>query len=211
MATKKKEAGVVTITPPNFQVATFDIVGTAPFVQLRFSEKAKAQMKEKMELGSAAKKGKKREPRDFEEDYHNAYYVSQDGKHGIPAGAFRNALVSACKVVGFHMTKGKLALFIIADTFDEKTGTPLVHIKGEPEAVEHIVINATGVADIRVRAMWREWACRLAIRYDADMFTETDVTNLLMRAGLQVGIGEGRADSPKSTGMGWGEFVIATE
>jgi len=34
------------------------------------------------------------------------------------------------------------------------------------------------------------------------------LTNLLARAGLQVGIGEGRPDSKNSAGMGWGLFQI---
>jgi hypothetical protein len=47
--------------------------------------------------------------------------------------------------------------------------------------------------------------------YDADQFTLEDVSNLLARAGMQVGIGEGRPDSKMSAGMGWGTFRIAAE
>ena len=70
------------------------------------------------------------------------------------------------------------------------------------------VRNATGVADIRVRPMWREWTMSLTIRYDGDQFTAQDVTNLLSRVGMQVGIGEGRPDSRESAGLGWGTFEI---
>ena len=60
--------------------------------------------------------------------------------------------------------------------------------------------------------MFREgWEADVRIRYDGDQFTASDVVNLLARAGLQVGIGEGRPDSKKSTGMGWGLFEIAKE
>ena len=44
-----------------------------------------------------------------------------------------------------------------------------------------------------------------------DLMHETrtqDVTNLLMRVGQQVGIGEGRPDSKNSAGMGWGTFNV---
>lgn len=34
------------------------------------------------------------------------------------------------------------------------------------------------------------------------------MVNLLSRAGLQVGIGEGRPDSKKSAGMGYGLFTV---
>ena len=71
------------------------------------------------------------------------------------------------------------------------------------------VRNATGVADIRVRPMWREWAADVKVSYDADQFTLQDVTNLMQRVGMQVGIGEGRPDSRDSAGLGWGTFVLA--
>jgi hypothetical protein len=49
----------------------------------------------------------------------------------------------------------------------------------------------------------------LRFRYDADQFTASDVVNLIARAGMQVGICEGRPDSSNSTGMGWGTFEIS--
>jgi hypothetical protein len=165
-------------------------------------------MKEKMKAGSQAKKGMKRAPRDFDEDYKQAFHVSTEGWYGIPASAFRNAMISACRLVGFQMTKAKLAVFIEADGIDKIDGMPLVKIKGKPEHVEHYVRNETGVVDIRVRAMWREWSAILVVRYDADMFSLTDIANLLARVGLQVGVGEGRPDGKKSAGMGWGMFKI---
>jgi len=70
------------------------------------------------------------------------------------------------------------------------------------------VRNATGVADIRVRPMWREWGAHVRVKYDADQFTLTDVTNLMARVGMQVGIGEGRPDSKSSAGLGWGTFEL---
>jgi hypothetical protein len=56
--------------------------------------------------------------------------------------------------------------------------------------------------------MWRTWRVELRITFDADQFTEIDVVNLMNRAGLQVGVGEGRPFSKKSAGMGYGTFKI---
>lgn len=198
----------VEITRPNFEMAQFRIVGDAPYVQLKFSEKSKNQMAEKMQAGSRSSKGSAKQARDFTEDYRQALHVAPDGWYGIPAGAFRNAMISACRLVGFQMTKAKLAVFIEADGFDVSEGTPLVKIEGEPEAVMNHVRNATGVVDLRVRAMWREWSAVLRVKYDADMFSVNDIANLLARVGQQVGIGEGRPDSKQSTGMGWGTFTV---
>lgn len=68
--------------------------------------------------------------------------------------------------------------------------------------------NATGVVDLRSRPMWREWSARVVVRFDTDQFTPADVANLLVRAGAQVGIGEGRPDSRQSAGLGFGLFTL---
>jgi hypothetical protein len=190
--------------------AVFHIRGTSPYVQNKFGEKTKQQMRDNQIAGSVGRKGKKREGKDFQELYEAAKYRSRDGQYGMPAGGFRAALISACKLVGFHMTKGKISLFVEADGYDKEEGTPLVYFtKGEPHYSEHPVRLETGVADLRARPMWDEgWEAELRVRYDADLFSMQDVANLLMRVGMQVGIGEGRADSKKSCGMGWGFFEI---
>jgi hypothetical protein len=208
-ATKAIGRTVVQIPPPRFAVNEFVIVGTAPYVQARFAQKAMLAMRAKHEAGSAAKKGKKREARDFNADYEGAKHISTDGWIGIPAGGLRQASISACRLVGFKMTLAKLSIFFEADGFDAVDGTPLIRIVGDPEVCEMPVRNATGVIDIRVRPMWREWSATLRIRYDLDQFSQTDVANLLQRVGMQVGIGEGRPDSKSSSGLGWGLFKIA--
>lgn len=201
----------VVISAPRLKTALFSLQGTAPYVQARFSEKAQNMMAAKMAAGPQAKKGIKREARDFDADYHGAMHVSMDGWHGIPAGAFRAAMISACRLVGFKMTMAKLSLFVVADGYDAVDGVPLVRIHGEPEPNHMHVRNETGVADIRVRPMWREWSVDLRLTYDEDQFNLCDVSNLLHRVGSQVGIGEGRPDSRDSAGLGWGLFALANE
>lgn len=207
MSKTAKEAAI-TIKPANIQEIEFQIKGTAPYVQARFSAKAMQAMKAKHEAGGTAKKGSARQARDFEDDYQQAFHVSTDGWYGIPAGAFRQAMISACRLVGFKMTLAKLSVFVHANGFDRIDGVPLVKIYGVPEKTEMAVRNATGVADIRVRPMWREWDAFVRVNYDADQFTPTDVANLFARVGKQVGIGEGRPDSRESAGLGWGTFAI---
>jgi len=204
MATEKE----IQIRAPNMATASFGIRGTAPFVQLRFSAKVQEGLLKKHMEGSQAKKGKKREAKDPEALFEEAMYLSTDGWRGIPASSFRKALVSACRLVGFKMTLAKLGVFIEPDGFDAEDGTPLIRIQGEPALHISHTRNATGVPDIRIRAMWREWAATVRITYDADLFNEVDVANLLMRVGMQVGIGEGRPDSRESVGMGWGTFRL---
>lgn len=206
MATKATMT--VQITAPDIRTVVFNIKGTAPYVQARFSEKARNIMMEKMAAGSVAKGKRVREARDFDNDCEQAKHVSSDGWCGIPAGAFRQAMISACRLVGFKMTLAKLSVFVEADGFDAVDGVPLVKLHGVSEKNVMAVRNATGVADIRARPMWREWGAQVRVRYDAQQFTADDVANLMLRVGAQVGIGEGRPDSRESAGLGWGTFAL---
>lgn len=212
MAKKKdeKKDEVVQVTPPNLVEAAFEIEGDAPYVQNKFSQKAKNAIKEAQLAGSRNTKGGKKAPKDFDACYEGALHVDKDGHYGIPATAFRQALISACRLVGYKMTIAKLSVFVHADGFDREDGTPLVRItSGKPRKVEHMVRVANGNPDIRVRPMWDEgWKARVRIRYDGDQFSLTDVTNLMLRVGMQVGVGEGRNDSKSSAGMGWGSFTL---
>jgi len=209
-ATKRVAQRNVVVPPPNMQVAVFKIRGDAPLVINAFSEKARQEMHDKQAAGSTAKKGKKRDPKDFKKCYQQARHRATAGWDGLPASGFRKACVSACRTVGFKMTLAKLSIFCIPDGFDKISHDPLVKItKGKPKYFEAAVRNATGVADLRARPLWEPgWEAKVRLRFDADQFTLEDVTNLLVRVGMQVGLCEGRPDSKNSCGMGWGTFEV---
>lgn len=200
--------GGVVIPHPNILTMLVKIKGTAPYVQHKFSKKVLDDMLQSQMAGSTSRGKKKRQGRDIQSDFKEAQHLDPKGNHGIPAPAFRSAMISACRLCGFQMTKAKLSVFVEPDTFDVDDGTPLVLIKGKPEMHQTAVRLETGVASIAVRPMWRKWDADVLVRFDADQFTKDDVVNLMARAGLQVGIGEGRPDSKKSHGMGWGTFEV---
>lgn len=207
-----KASTAITISPPNMAELHTTIIGTAPLMIARFSAKNMAAMLEKHQAGSQANKRKAKAARDLDADFNGARHISAEGWDGIHAGAFRAAMISACRLVGFKMTLAKLSLFVHADGYDRVDQTPLVQIHGaDPVRSEMPVRNQTGVMDIRIRPVWREWRVNLRLRYDADQFQAADVMNLLSRVGLQVGIGEGRPDSRDSAGIGFGLFRLAGE
>lgn len=207
-ASKIKE---VTIAPPKFERAAVRIRGLTPYLQNKFSQKARLQIEATQRAGSQAKKGRKREPRDFEADAEAAKHISVEGWCGIPAPGLRNAMISACRLVGFAMTRAKLSIFVEADGYDVDDHTPLVRIVGEPEVHQSYARNESGVVDLRWRPIWQEWEATVRLRWDADQFSAADIVNLLARAGMQVGIGEGRPDSPNSNGLGFGTWEVLAD
>lgn len=208
MDTIEKAPRSVTIEPPKFERAAIRIRGLSPYLQNKFSQKARLQIEATQRAGSVAKKGRKREPRDFEADAEAAKHVSTEGWGGIPAPAFRNAMISACRLVGFAMTRAKLSIFIEADGYDVDDRTPLVRIEGDVKTHESYARNESGVVDLRWRPIWEQWEATVRLRWDADQFSAADIVNLFSRAGQQVGIGEGRPDSPNSNGLGFGMWEV---
>lgn len=198
------------ITPPKFGVTDFYIEGAAPLVIERFSKKA--ELMAKMAEGKSAGSKKNRDARDYDREAEEARYRSAENWEGMNAAAFRAAMISACRLVGFKMTLAKLSTFIEADGYDKNDGVPLVRIYGESQVYTAHTRNATGVVDVRSRPMYRNWAARLRVRYDMDQFKMADVLNLVSRCGMQVGIGAGRPDSKASAGCGFGLFnVVPTD
>jgi hypothetical protein len=208
---KKGKQTRVSISPPNIKTARFRIIGTSPLMTGSFGSKAQNAMREKHEAGSTAGSKRTRKARDFQADYESAKYISEEGWIGAPAGAFRTAMIDCCRLVGYKMTNAKLSIFVEADGYQEQTLKPLVKIIGKPEMNVGPVRNATGVADLRARPLWRKWQVDLRINFDMDQFELQDVTNLLMRAGMQCGIGDGRPNSRESTGIGYGLWRVQGE
>jgi hypothetical protein len=204
-------AQTVTIKPPNFGVAEFNVVALdkVPLVIHRFSAKTQQQMKQKMETGKAASSRKNREAKLTDDLYHEARYISPDGWDGFNASSVRAAMISACRLVGFKMTLAKLSVFVEADGADAlQPQIPLIRIIGEPTKQEDMARVETGQPYVTVRAAYHGWKAKIRIRFDMDQFTAADVSNLIARVGLQVGLGEGRPDSKNSAGMGWGLFRV---
>lgn len=217
MATKTDRT--VVIPPPNFQQAQFEIIGNAPLVIHRMSVKVGAEFRRKIEEGSKPTQKKKFKPTDIRDIFNEARYINgaREGKQktpeawdGIHAAAFRNAMISACRLVGFKMTIAKMSVFIVQDGWDYiEPQIPLVRIEhAEPVLQQDIARTSTGVAYLCIRPAYHNWTAKLNIRWDGDQFSLTDIANLLSRVGQQVGVGEGRPDSKASAGMGWGTFQL---
>lgn len=213
VAAAQRAGGVVklTIPKPNFAHGVFPVESATIMMQNRFGEKARQQMQEDQEMGDVEKKKRRRkhEPKDFEECYRQAMHRSPEGWYGIPAPAFRTAMITACKTVGFIMELAKLTVFVEEDGYGED-GTPLVRItEGEPEMSIMPVRIQGNKTDLRARPLFRTWKANVTLRWDADQLTLVDIANLLSRVGLQVGLGEGRPASKNSAGLGYGLFKLA--
>lgn len=208
----RKASTTVTIYPPKLRTLLIPILGNAPLCVHAFSSEQRGVIRAKHVAGSQAEKGTARQPRKFDEQWLAARHLFADQTtDGFAASSIRNAAISACRLVGFAMTRAKLSIFTVADGENYLDHTPLIKIiGGVPEKYEAMCRNATGVVDIRIRPLWPayRWGANLKIRFDVDQFSNEDIINLLIRVGMQIGVGEGRPDSKKSAGIGFGTFDL---
>lgn len=207
-----KKVERISIPAPKMRTVIITIKGTSPLLQCAFPQKAQNEIREKHSLGDIGtqNKRKRKDPRDFIAEYEGSMHhaIGKKGVVGVPCSAFRSAMISACRIVGFMMTKAKLSVFVPPVEYDSVDGTPLVPIIGKPEKHEMMGRNDDGGVNLRVRAIFRDWKINLPIMFDEDQFTLADIVNLLAHAGMKVGIGDGRHDSKNSNGMGMGCFEI---
>lgn len=199
------ETRTLAIKAPNIQVAEFEINGSSPLVVHRFSKK----MLPDPDQPKPRNKRKTEDHPSTDDRFNQARYISPEGWDGFHAGAVRAAMISACRLANFKMTLARLSIFVIQDGWDAtEPQIPLVRIYGEPVKQLDVCRVETGQPYINARPAYHNWSAKIKIRFDADQFMVDDVYNLLTRVGSQVGICEGRPDSKKSAGMGWGLFDV---
>src|ERR1022692_2347706 len=90
-------------------MAEVHLIGTAPLIINRFSEKARQQMLDKQQGKTSIK-----EPKDPEKLFQAARYVMEDGRDGVPAVSFKAAIVGAARHFGKDVAMAylKQAVFV---------------------------------------------------------------------------------------------------
>lgn len=191
----------INLKPIQQRRMAFVIKGISPMIQHQWAEKALREMREK----HAGKKTKTREARDPEAEAVAAAYRTKDGLYGIPAMAFKAAVIGAAhKDIGLEKTLLRKSFFLHTNG-DEVL--PFVD-QDEPVMREDCVRVGAGSTDLRYRPQFDRWRVRIEVDYDAEMLRVEDVVNLVNRAGYGVGIGEWRPEK----GGEFGRFEIdATE
>jgi len=183
---------------------TVDIEGKTPVIPHKWSEKAIRMMADKQSAAPGALKNK-RAPKDPEQEAHDSCYWLAPGQPGMPATAFKAAMVGACRFFeGLTMTAAKLLFYVEGEGPDQ-----LVAIKGDPIMRTDTPRNATGVADLRYRYSFYPWAATLTVRFLPSVITQDSVLSLLDAAGYG-GVGDWRPSAPKSATGTFGQFGVVS-
>jgi len=185
-----------------FEVA---IVGTAPLIVHRWSEKAKRLMLE----ASQTKAKSKREPRDPVADFEASRYRLADGRDGFPAVGFKAAIVHAGRLFDKSLTQVALKQSMYVKGEGSEMLVPLLCPDG-PTMREDTVRVGMGTADLRYRASYWPWFARVQVQTVAGQFDLESVYALVDAAGIG-GVGEWRPTAPKSATGSYGTFEVVAE
>jgi hypothetical protein len=179
-----------------------EIRGLTPIIPHKWAEKAIAQMRSK-QGGNAVDK---LPPKVAEDEAYQATYWLPDGRPGMPATAFKAAMVGACRLFDEPpMTLAKVLFYVEGEGPEQ-----LVPIDCDSiEMREDLPRNSNGNPDLRYRNQLVGWSARLTIRYTASRISEASIVALLDAAG-RGGVGDWRPSAPKSaTGM-YGTWEVVT-
>lgn len=181
----------------------FDIpvVGTAPLIVNRWSEKAKQMMLEAQQSSARTKKS----PKDPVANFEASRYRLPDGRDGFPANAFKAAIVHAGRLFdGITQVALKQMMVVVGEGGDQLV--PLTY--GDVTMREDTPRNASGVADLRYRAQFWPWSATLTVKTIKGQFDIDSIFALVDAAGIG-GVGEWRPTSPKSATGTFGTFEVA--
>lgn len=200
-ATAKTGPKFVEIERLETRVMLVPIIGTAPLIVHRFSEKARKQMLDAMQ---GVKKVK--EYKNPQEEFDAAFYRFHDGRFGFPSIAFKDCAVSAARYYnGVTMVQLRQVIFINGELGVD--GQQLVEIDGEGELAimrEDVVRVGMGGTDLRYRPQFTNWRTTLRVRYVASQLSQDSVLSLVDAGGTGVGVGEWRPER----GGDMGTFTI---
>lgn len=203
MPAKNETQSTIELQRLTDSVCIFPIVGITPVIPHKWSEKAINMMATKQAQTGVRTKREAKDPE--QEAIDSCYWIDTDDGRvaGMPATAFKAAMVSACRFFdGLSMVQAKLLFYVEGEGADQ-----LVRITGDATMRTDTPRNATGVADLRYRYAFYPWSANIAVRFLPSVISEKSIVALLDAAG-RGGVGDWRPSSPKSATGTFGQWRI---
>lgn len=224
MTSKKAQEMTIEIAPIQRVTTRIAIVGDTPLIVHAWSPKAKRMMLEaQMKIG---KTKKAREPKNpFQDFVGSLYWIAgrpgDDPEADLTEEEFTDAITSGKAKFGFKVTAIKQAAlaaayrsgmipnqacmrgaFYIRGTDDNELGTIIGSAPESREDMVRIGSAMTSTADIRYRAMFRQWRIPLTVIHnDNGTFSLEQIINAINLGGFMCGIGEWRPEKDGQFGM----------
>lgn len=201
LTTQEAPSGKVIFLKPLLEThLEIPIIGVSPLIPHKWSEKSLQMMRDK-QFGVPTSSA--RPPKNPEEEAHQSCYWIKQGQPGMPATAFKAAIVGAARFFdNISMVESKQIFYVVGQGMDQ-----LVPIEGEYEQFEATPRNQTGVPDLRYRMRIFPWRANLQVRFVASRITQESVYAMVDAAG-RGGVGDWRPSAPKSLTGSFGTWRV---
>ena len=177
---KKEEPKLEIIVPKlNLGMLKVKIIGKTPLLMDKFPESVREQILDK-QVGRT--KGKK-QMRDMDWEFENAFHKLPNGDMGFPAQGFKSAMIESTSFVGSRDFSKKLLKGI---QIMNGEGNDLIKIGYKKlSKLKHY----PKAGNTKVSPMLEDWECELIIQYDQNNLSPEDLVSLLNYSGFYYGIG----------------------
>lgn len=197
----KKTDNSIDIMEIKIARATFHLLGKSTLLMHRMPEKAWHEL-----LLPAPKKNAAERTMTLKHDpyaeFRSSVYRNRDAgaptRFHMPNGAFKKAMASAAIDIP-GATKSQIGRLTDIEGEVHVYGLPLLHCA---------IVRQSGMQrapDVRTRAAFRTWACKITVAFVANLIVESQVANLLNAAGTIIGIGDNR---PEKGADSFGKFEV---
>lgn len=184
------------------------IVGTAPLIMHKWSEKALRGMPGHPDAG--AERMRKKGLHDPEGEATASTYYLPDGRVGFPSTGFKAAIVGACRLFDQpSMTEAKQLIYVEGEVSGTDQLVPIFY-RGEPQLREDVARLAKGTTSLLYRYQFYPWWAKLTIQYIPTSISADSIVTLVDAAG-NGGVGEWRPSSPRSFTGTFGTFRVMPE
>ncbi len=202
MSMKKQKDAEISILEIKQGEIEFLIKGASPLILHRMGEKAKREVLYPKGRKTAADKATSIKHNPIQE-YRDTIYRSKAKETllMVPSAMFKAAISNAALDIP-GATKAQIGrlVWVVGDE---------VPVYGIPELLMSTVrlsdMNRT--PDIRTRAIVREWACKIKVKYIKPNISEQSIINLVASAGIITGIGDYRQQKGKTS---YGQFELVS-
>lgn len=186
----KETKNQVTIPEADLKTISLAIRGIpgSTLLMNRFSEDAGQKIKD-----TQLNKPKKKCPKDPDKVFKGSQYRTADGKLGVPALAFKAAMVRAAKIAGENMTDMRTGFHVIGNIIPFTKHSKAI-------AREDFLSLPAGGRDWKIRTEIESWELKVTITFNNNFISADQLANLLSLAGFHCGILDNRPNSPKSSG-----------
>jgi hypothetical protein len=200
MATKKTETAAPEVLKIETQELNLCIIGNSPLIHNAISERSMRELLFPAPKKNAAEKASSLKHDPIAEFRSSAHRVKGGPTLvGIPATAFKGALMTAAlDLPGISKASIGRLVFVAGD---------LIPVWGVPEVLSTTVRSAdmAKTPDVRTRAIMREWATKIRVKFVSPLLKQPPMINLVSAAGITIGVGDWRPEKGKGS---YGQFSI---